>query len=75
MVLMNGSKHARNSASLINLPTGGGIKKAGIPYPFSTTARVAFRVNPPPLTIPNPYPIALYGSTWKGSIGSVGIKR
>jgi hypothetical protein len=32
-------------------------------------------VTPPPLTTPNPYPIAVYGSTWKGSIGPVGIKR
>ena len=30
MVLMNGSRMARNTASIVNRPTCGGIKKAGL---------------------------------------------
>ena len=30
MVLMNASRQARNAASLINRPTCGGVKKAGL---------------------------------------------
>ena len=31
MVLMNAGKRSRNLSSIINQPTGGGVKKAGMP--------------------------------------------
>uniref|UniRef100_A0A6C0HFV4 Uncharacterized protein n=1 Tax=viral metagenome TaxID=1070528 RepID=A0A6C0HFV4_9ZZZZ len=71
MVLMNGSKKARNVASLINRPTGGGNRKAGINTLVGHPANVYFRLqrNIPSPNIP--YPMPRYGSTSVGRVGNV----
>ena len=74
MVLMNGSKKARNAQSIINRPTAGGDKKAGLVSKVGHPANVYFRLDNNSGT-PNFFPIAMYGSTTKGRIGGIPIYR
>ena len=71
MVLMNGSKKARNAASIINRTnTKGGVKKAGIVTTGGHPANVLWRLfnNTP---APGYFPMPRYGSTVKGRVGAV----
>jgi hypothetical protein len=54
MVLMNASRNARNSASIINRPTCGGNKKAG------TAPRVGFFLSNNPMLIGAPQNVPQY---------------
>ena len=74
MVLMNGSKKARNAQSIINLPTQGGNKKAGLVSKVGHPANLYFRLanNTP---TPGVFPIFTYGSTTKGRIGGIRLHR
>ena len=74
MVLMNGSKKARNAQSIINRPTAGGDKKAGLVSKVGHPANVAFRLMRDAGT-PGVFPIARYGSTTKGMVGGIRIYR
>lgn len=74
MVLMNGSKKARNAQSIINRPTAGGDKKAGLVSKVGHPANVYFRLDNNTGT-PGVFPIAMYGSTIKGRIGGIRIYR
>jgi hypothetical protein len=77
MTLMNGSKKARNAASLINLPSGGGSKKQGLPstigIPSTIVAmyqqRVGYCCLSQNILLPH------YTVSWKGTVGMVGIYR
>jgi hypothetical protein len=71
MVLMNGSKKARNSASIINRTNNlGGVKKAGIVTSGGHPANVLWRLQKNTPT-PGVFRIARYGSTVKGRVGAV----
>ena len=70
MVLMNGSKKARNVASLINRPTGGGNRKAGRTNLVGHPANVYFRLERNQPT-PGYFPMPRYGSTSIGRVGNV----
>jgi hypothetical protein len=71
MVLMNGSKKARNSASIIaRTNTEGGVKKAGIVTTGGHPANVLWRLNRN-TPAPNYFPKPRYGSTVKGRVGAV----
>ena len=74
MVLMNGSKKARNAQSIINRPTEGGNKKAGLVSKVGHPANVYFRLaaNTP---TPGVFPIVRYGSTIKGMVGGIRVYR
>ena len=74
MVLMNGSKKARNAQSIINRPTLGGNKKAGIVSKVGHPANVYFRLDNNTGT-PGAFPIFNYGSTTKGIVGGIRIYR
>lgn len=74
MVLMNGSKKARNVQSIINLPTQGGNKKAGLVSKVGHPANTYFRLERNTGT-PNVFPIARYGSTTKGRVGGIRMYR
>ncbi len=74
MVLMNGSKKARNAQSIMNRPTEGGDKKAGLVSKVGHPANVYFRLDNNTGT-PNFFPIARYGSTTKGMVGGIRIYR
>ncbi len=74
MVLMNGSKKARNAQSIMNNPTAGGNKKAGLVSKVGHPANVYFRLDANTPT-PGFFPIATYGSTTKGMIGGIRIYR
>lgn len=69
-----GSKSARFSSSIINRPTQGGNKKAGLVSKVGHPANVYFRLaaNTP---TPGVFPIAIYGSTTKGMVGGIRIYR
>jgi len=70
MVLMNSSKKARYSASLINQNQGCGPKKEGKVTSTGHPANVLWRLyrNSP---APGYYPVINYGSTVKGRVGAV----
>ena len=70
MVLMNSSKKARYSASLINQDQGGGPKKEGKMTSTGHPANVLWRLyrNSP---APGYNPSINYGSTVKGRVGAV----
>ena len=70
MVLMNSSKNARYSASLINQNQGGGPKKEGKVTSTGHPANVLWRLyrNSP---APGYNPSINYGSTVKGRVGAV----
>ena len=70
MVLMNSSKKARYSASLINQNQGGGPKKEGKVTSTGHPANVLWRLyrNSP---APGFNPTINYGSTVKGRVGAV----
>ena len=74
MVLMNGSKNARNAQSIMNQPTEGGNKKAGLVSKVGHPANVYFRLDKNTPT-PGVFPIARYGSTTKGMVGGIRIYR
>ena len=74
MVLMNGSKKARNAQSIMNRPTEGGDKKAGLVSKVGHPANVYFRLDNKTGT-PGVFPIARYGSTIKGMVGGIRIYR
>lgn len=74
MVLMNGSKKARNVQSIINRPTDGGNKKAGLISKVGRPANLAFRLSRDAGT-PGAFPIFNYGSTTKGMVGGIRIYR
>ena len=71
MVLMNGSKNARNAASIINRPSGGGNRKAGLTNFVGHPANLYFRLdrNTPDPNLP--YNFATYGSTVVGRVGAI----
>jgi hypothetical protein len=71
---MNGSKKARNAQSIMNNPTAGGNKKAGLVSKVGHPANVYFRLDANTPT-PDFFPIATYGSTTKGMIGGIRIYR
>jgi hypothetical protein len=69
MVLMNGSKKARNQDSLMNQTnTLGGVKKAGLVSKVGHPANVFFRLQRDTPT-PGFFPLAKYVSTVKGTVG------
>lgn len=71
MVLMNGSKKARNAASIIaRTNTEGGVKKGGIVTTGGHPANVLWRLNNN-TPAPNFFPMPVYGSTVKGRVGAV----
>lgn len=74
MVLMNGSKKARNVQSIINRPTEGGNKKAGLVSKVGHPSNVYFRLDNNTGT-PGVFPIAMYGSTIKGMVGGIRMYR
>lgn len=74
MVLMNGSKKARNAQSIINRPTQGGNKKAGLVSKVGHPANLYFRLERNTPT-PGVFNIATYGSTTKGRVGGIRIYR
>ena len=74
MVLMNGSKKARNAQSIINRPTSGGNKKAGLVSKVGHPANLYFRLDANTPT-PGVFPIFTYGSTIKGMVGGIRIYR
>lgn len=74
MVLMNGSKKARNAQSIINRPTQGGNKKDGIVSKVGHPANTYFRLDRNTPT-PGVFPIATYGSTTKGRVGGIRMYR
>jgi hypothetical protein len=74
MVLMNGSKRARNAQSIINRPTAGGNKKAGLVSKVGHPANVYFRLDKNSPT-PGVFPIFTYGSTIKGMVGGIRTYR
>jgi len=55
MVLMNGSKYARYTNSIINRNSGGGSKKAGLPSSVGVTSwdHVAYNNHGLPLSLKN----------------------
>jgi hypothetical protein len=71
---MNGSKKARNAQSIINRPTEGGNKKAGLVSKVGHPANLYFRLDANTPT-PGVFPIARYGSTTKGMVGGIRIYR
>ena len=75
MTLMNGSNRARNAASLINLPSGGGPSKQGLPstigIPSTIVAMYQQRVGYCCLTKNKLLPHIKV--SWKGTVGMVGI--
>ena len=77
MGLMNGSKNARNVASIINLPSGGGNSKQGLPstigIPASIVAMYQQRVGYCCLAQNKLLPKVTI--SWKGTVGMVGIYR
>ena len=70
MVLMNGSKNARNAASIINRPSGGGNRKAGLTNFVGHPANLYFRLDRNTPT-PGFFPLAKYYSTVKGTVGMI----
>ena len=70
MVLMNSSKRARYSASLINQNQGGGPKKEGKVTSTGHPANLLWRLNRNN-PAPGYFPIIKYGSTVKGRVGAV----
>lgn len=74
---MNGSKKARNAGSLINLPSGGGLKKQGLPstigIPSTIVAMYQQRVGYCCLSKNKLLPHV--SVSWKGTVGMVGIYR
>ena len=69
MVLMNGSKRARNQDSIVNLTNVlGGPKKAGLISRIGHPSNVFFRLerNTP---APGFFPLVKYYSTVKGTVG------
>jgi hypothetical protein len=74
MVLMNGIKKARNIQSVINRPTQGGNKKAGLVSKIGHPSNLSFRLDNNSGT-PGAFPIPIYGSTTKGRIGGIRIHR
>ena len=77
MVLMNGSNKARNAGSLINLPSGGGLKKQGLPstigIPSTIVAMYQQRVGYCCLT--QNRGLVAKSVSWKGTVGMSGIYR
>jgi hypothetical protein len=71
---MNGSKKARNAQSIINRPTEGGNKKAGLVSKVGHPANLYFRLDRNTGT-PGVFPIFKYGSTTKGMVGGIRIYR
>ena len=71
MVLMNGSKKARLSASLTNQNQGGGPKNMGIVTTGSHPANLLWRLYNNTGSPGQEYYIARYGSTVKGGVGHV----
>jgi hypothetical protein len=71
---MNGSKKARNAQSIINRPTAGGNKKAGLVSKVGHPANLYFRLARD-AGEPGVFPIVRYGSTTKGMIGNIRIYR
>jgi hypothetical protein len=70
MVLMNGSKKARNQDSLVNQTnTMGGPKKAGIPSLIGLNSNLYGPVTKRCFPAVGFFPIARYGSTVKGTVG------
>jgi hypothetical protein len=74
MVLMNGSKKARNAQSIINRPTSGGNKKGGLVSSVGHPANTYFRLERNTGT-PGVFSIVTYGSTSKGMVGGIRIYR
>ena len=71
MVLMNGSKRARNQDSIMNRTnTMGGVKKAGLVSKIGHPSNVFFRLERNTPT-PGYFPLAKYGSTVKGTVGMI----
>ena len=70
MVLMNGSKHARNYQSIINRSNSGGMKKAGLISKVGHPTNVYFRLARDTGS-PGVFPIVKYGSTSKGRVGGI----
>ena len=73
MVLMNSSKNARNAASIVNRPTCGGNKKAGIVsrQGFFMQSNVSLRRAPqslPLICVPN-YTIQTQKYGYRATIG------
>lgn len=69
--MINGAKAARNVASLINRPSGGGNKKAGLVTFTGHPSNVYFRLQ---RNVPRGnynLPVVFYGSTVKGRVGAV----
>lgn len=77
MVLMNGSKRARNVGSLVHLNQGGGNSKQGLPstigIPASIVAMYQQRVGYCCLTKNKNLPKVTI--SWKGTVGMTGIYR
>ena len=70
MVLMNGSKKARNQDSLVNQTnTMGGPKKAGIPSLIGLYSNLYAAVTNRCFPAPGYFPLANYVSTTKGIVG------
>lgn len=69
-----GSKSARFVSSVINQPSGGGNKKAGLVSKVGHPANLYFRLDNNTGT-PGVFPIVTYGSTTKGMVGGIRIYR
>jgi hypothetical protein len=77
MVLMNGSKNARNVGSIINIPSGGGNSKQGLASTIGVPAsiisiyqkKIAYCCLSRNKNLPNK------NFSWKGTVGMVGIYR
>ena len=69
-----GSKSARYVSSVINRPTDGGDKKAGLISKVGHPANLYFRLARDAGT-PGVFPIFNYGSTTKGMVGGIRIYR
>ncbi len=75
--MINGAKNARNVGSLINLPSGGGSKKQGLPSTVGIPSTIVAMYNNRVgycCFYRNKDLVANHVS-WKGTVGMVGVYR
>jgi hypothetical protein len=77
MTLMNGSNRARNAASLINLPSGGGSKKQGLPSTIGIPATIVamYQQRVGYCCLMQNKGLIAKSVSWKGTVGMTGIYR